>query len=73
MRKGGRKEKTSTRRDPDDLINYLFGKEKELGLRTNTVLKNYIGIIEGHAHFLLDAIYIFGVWVVNIFRINAGV
>lgn len=73
MRKGGRKEKTSTRGDPDDLINYLFWKEKELGLRTNAVLKNYIGIIEGHSHFLLDAVYTFEAWVVNFFRINAGV
>lgn len=75
MRKGGRKEKTSTRGDPDDLINYLFWKEKELGLRTYAVLKNYIGIIEGHTHFLLVYIsmYIFGTWLVNIFRINAGV
>ncbi|TRZ10053.1 hypothetical protein HGM15179_017064, partial [Zosterops borbonicus] len=47
MRTGGRKERTSTRGDPDDLINYLFWKEKQLGLRTNAVLKNCIGIIEG--------------------------
>lgn len=72
MRKGGRKEKSS-RGDPDDLINYIFWKEQELGLRTNAVLKNYIRIIEGHTYFLLDAIYIFGAWMVNIFRINAGV
>lgn len=72
MRTGGRKERTSTRGDPDDLINYLFWKEKQLGLRTNAVLKNCIGIIEGHTHFLSDAIYIFGAWVVNIFRINTG-
>ncbi|RLW11332.1 hypothetical protein DV515_00001533 [Chloebia gouldiae] len=47
MRKGGRKEKTFSSGYPDDLINYLFWKEKELGLRTNAVLKNYIEIIEG--------------------------
>lgn len=73
MRKGERKEKTFTRGDPDDLINYLFWKEKELGLRTIAVLESYIGIIEGHTHLLLDAIYISGTWVVNIFRVNAGV
>lgn len=60
MRKGGRKQKICTRGDPDDVISYLFWKEKELGLRRNEVLKNYIGISEGHTHFLLDAV--FDIW-----------
>lgn len=61
MRKGGRKEKTS-REGPDDLINCIFWKEKELCLRTNAILKNYIGVMKGCTHFLLDAIYMFGAW-----------
>ena len=69
LRKGGRiKEKTSTRGDPEyHRRSLLEGEGIRLQNKCSTsVLKNYIGIIEDHTHFLLDAIYIFGRGVVNL-------
>lgn len=62
MRKGGRRqEKTSTRGHPEYHQRSLL--EEGIGLQnkcSTSVLKNYIGMIEDHSHFLLDAIYTLG-------------
>lgn len=69
VRKGGRrKEKKSTRGDPEyHQRSLLEGEGIRLQNKCSTsVLKNYIWDIEDHTHFLLDTIYIFGSGVVKL-------